>query len=55
VVNRYDGSFSGEHALGLSNQALYDRYIPALVQDLSAAVQQAIGTIAMGNVRLASG
>lgn len=53
VVIRYGGSFSGEHALGRSNQALYDRYTPALVQDLSAAVQRAIGTAAMGNVRLA--
>jgi FAD/FMN-containing dehydrogenase len=53
VVNRYGGSFSGEHALGRSNQALYDRYTPALVQALSASVQRAVGTAAMGNVRLA--
>jgi FAD/FMN-containing dehydrogenase len=53
VVNRYGGSFSGEHALGRSNQALYDRYTPAPVQALSVSVQRAIGTAAMGSVRLA--
>ena len=52
VVNRYGGSFSGEHALGQSNQALYDRYVPGLIQELSASVQQAIGTSTLGNFRL---
>jgi FAD/FMN-containing dehydrogenase len=53
VVTRYGGSFSGEHGLGRSNQALYDHYTPALVQALSASVQRAIGAAAIGNARLA--
>lgn len=55
VVNRYGGSFSGEHALGRANQVLYNRYTPALVQILSASVQHAVGTATMGSVRLAPG
>lgn len=34
AVTRFRGSFSAEHGVGPHNQAFYDRYTPALVQDV---------------------
>lgn len=51
VVRRFGGSFTGEHALGRSNQSLYDRYTPELVKRLSASLQNALTEAAIGNVR----
>jgi FAD/FMN-containing dehydrogenase len=34
AVTRFHGSFSAEHGIGPHNQACYDRYTPALVQEV---------------------
>jgi len=34
AVGRFRGSFSAEHGIGPHNQAFYDRYTPALVQEV---------------------
>ncbi|MGO4736463.1 FAD-binding oxidoreductase [Bosea sp. 2KB_26] len=53
VIRGYGGSFTGEHALGRSNQSLYDRYTPELVKQLSASLRGALTEATMGNVRFA--
>lgn len=50
VVSSYGGSFSGEHALGRANAALYARYTPARVRTLSHALRQVFGTGSVGSV-----
>lgn len=52
VVGRYQGSFTGEHGLGRSNQAFYDRYAHDEVKRLSGALQSAIADVQVGNIRL---
>ncbi|MBF9233868.1 FAD-binding oxidoreductase [Microvirga alba] len=49
VVHEYGGSFSGEHALGRSNQAIYDHYTPDLLKRLSVSVKDAITEVPIGN------
>ena len=39
AVTRFRGSFSAEHGVGPHNQAFYDRYTPALVQDVCRALK----------------
>jgi FAD/FMN-containing dehydrogenase len=39
AVTRFRGSFSAEHGVGPHNQAFYDRYTPALVQDICRALK----------------
>jgi FAD/FMN-containing dehydrogenase len=40
AVTRFRGSFSAEHGVGPHNQAFYDRYTPALVQDLCRLLKE---------------
>ena len=54
VVGRYGGSFTGEHALGRSNQSLYDHYTPELVKRLSESLRGALTEVAIGNVRFSA-
>lgn len=39
AVTRFRGSFSAEHGVGPHNQAFYDRYTPALVQDVCRVIK----------------
>jgi FAD/FMN-containing dehydrogenase len=39
AVTEFRGSFSAEHGVGPHNQAFYDRYTPALVQDVCRALK----------------
>jgi FAD/FMN-containing dehydrogenase len=54
AVERYRGSFSAEHGVGPHNQAFYDRYTPALVQDVCRTLkarldpQGLLGTTRLG-------
>jgi FAD/FMN-containing dehydrogenase len=54
AVARFRGSFSAEHGVGPHNQAFYDRYTPALVQDVCRALkarldpQGLLGTTRLG-------
>ena len=54
AVTRFRGSFSAEHGVGPHNQAFYDRYTPALVQDVCRALkarldpQGLLGTTRLG-------
>ncbi|MBO9557008.1 MAG: FAD-binding oxidoreductase [Caulobacter sp.] len=43
AVDGFSASFSGEHGLGRAFQDAYDRFIPRLVQDYSAAVAAVFG------------
>lgn len=52
VVRRYQGSFTGEHGLGRSNQVFYDRYTDDRVKHLSAALRDVVAEAPVGNVRL---
>lgn len=48
AVEEFDGSFSAEHALGRKNQAVYDRYTPAEVRRLAAALKANISPGPLG-------
>jgi FAD/FMN-containing dehydrogenase len=54
AVTEFRGSFSAEHGVGPHNQAFYDRYTPALVQDVCRALktrldpQGLLGTTRLG-------
>jgi len=54
AVTRFRGSFSAEHGVGPHNQAFYDRYTPALVQDVCRTLkarldpQGLLGTTRLG-------
>jgi FAD/FMN-containing dehydrogenase len=54
AVSRFRGSFSAEHGVGPHNQAFYDRYTPALVQDVCRTLkarldpQGLLGTTRLG-------
>lgn len=39
AVSRFHGSYSAEHGIGPHNQAFYDRYTPALVKQVCAALK----------------
>lgn len=52
AVGRFGASFSGEHALGRSNQDLYDRYKPVAIKRLSGQIQGALAAGPLGSVRL---
>lgn len=39
AVQRYDGSFSGEHGIGRANQRIYDRYTPALQLQIAGRLE----------------
>lgn len=54
VVGRYKGSFTGEHGLGCSNQASYDRYIDGGLKNVSAALQATLAPARVGNIHLGS-
>ncbi len=38
AVREFGASFSGEHGIGRANQEAYDRYVPAAIQQHSAAI-----------------
>jgi FAD/FMN-containing dehydrogenase len=40
AVTRFRGSFSAEHGVGPHNQAFYDRYTPALVQEVCQTLKE---------------
>lgn len=52
VVHRYQGSFTGEHGIGRSNQFFYDRYTDERVRRVSGALQATIADAPVGNIRL---
>ena len=39
AVERFEGSFSAEHAIGRKNQAFYDRYTPDEIRRLAAGLK----------------
>lgn len=49
-VEDFAGSFSAEHAIGRKNQAFYDRYTPADVRRLAAALKAATSPGLLGTV-----
>jgi FAD/FMN-containing dehydrogenase len=51
AVQRFGGSFSGEHAIGRKNQAFYDRYTPREIRRLAAGLKNALAPGAIGAVR----
>jgi FAD/FMN-containing dehydrogenase len=51
AVTRFGGSFSGEHGIGRANQRIYDRYTPALHQQLANGLSQLFGVGNLGAVR----
>jgi FAD/FMN-containing dehydrogenase len=53
AVTEFRGSFSAEHGVGPHNQAFYDRYTPALVQDVCRALKARLDPKGMlGTTRL---
>ena len=50
-VEDFQGSFSAEHAIGRKNQAFYDRYTPAQIRRLSAALKAAASPGELGAVQ----
>ena len=51
AVTRFGGSFSGEHGIGRANQHIYDRFTPALHQQLASGLTQLFGVGNQGAVR----
>lgn len=51
AVRRYGGSFSGEHGIGRANQHIYDRYTPALQQQIAGALTSLLSAQSTGAVR----
>lgn len=51
AVERYGGSFSGEHGLGRINQDAYDRYVRPAERRLAAGVAKAFGDGGLGVAR----
>lgn len=51
AVTRFGGSFSGEHGIGRANQHIYDRYTPAIHQQLASGLTQLLGVANQGAVR----
>ncbi len=51
AVTRFGGSFSGEHGIGRANQRIYDRYTPALHQQLASRLSQLFAVGNRGAVR----
>ncbi|WEX77358.1 FAD-binding oxidoreductase [Sinorhizobium numidicum] len=51
AVEQYRGSFSAEHAIGRSNQALYDFYTPEKLKDMAAGLKTLTSPGKLGSVR----
>ncbi|WP_085909036.1 FAD-binding oxidoreductase [Kiloniella majae] len=52
VVEKYNGSFSAEHAIGRSNQGFYDSYTPKKVKELAAQIKNVLSPGGLGDVKL---
>ncbi|WP_343563469.1 FAD-binding oxidoreductase [Kiloniella sp. b19] len=52
VVERFNGSFSAEHAVGRSNQAFYDRYTPQKLKQMSEELKKMTSPDPLGAVTL---
>ncbi|WP_417454609.1 FAD-binding oxidoreductase [Kiloniella sp.] len=52
VVEKYNGSFSAEHAIGRSNQGFYDNYTPKKVKELAAQIKNVLSPGGLGDVKL---
>lgn len=52
VVEKYNGSFSAEHAIGRSNQGFYDSYTPNKVKELAAQIKNVLSPGNLGDVKL---
>jgi FAD/FMN-containing dehydrogenase len=53
AITRFRGSFSAEHGIGPHNQVFYDRYTPALVQEVCRTLKARLDPKALlGTVRL---
>ncbi|MEK6806427.1 MAG: FAD-binding oxidoreductase [Pseudomonadota bacterium] len=50
LVQKFGGSFSGEHGLGRANQDWYDRYKPAQQRRLAGAIQRLFATGELGAI-----
>lgn len=51
VVNDFDGSFSGEHAIGRRNQAYYDKFTPAVLKHMARELKTITSPAGLGAVR----
>jgi FAD/FMN-containing dehydrogenase len=51
AIGEFGASFSGEHGIGRANQAAYDRFTPASVQQYSAAISSVFGQMPPAAVR----
>ncbi len=52
VVEKYNGSFSAEHAIGRSNQEFYNTYTPDKVKELASLIKKALSPGELGDVKL---
>ena len=51
AVRDFGASFSGEHGIGRANQHAYDQYIPAAIQQYSAAIAAVFSSLPAAAVR----
>jgi FAD/FMN-containing dehydrogenase len=51
AIGQFGASFSGEHGIGRANQSAYDRFIPASMQQYSAAIGHVFGDMPPAAVR----
>ena len=51
AVEEFGASFSGEHGVGRSNQAQYDRFVPLPIRDYSGRVVQVFAPAPFGTAR----